>query len=67
MDVLMLFLSNLIGNNKKYWKIMKLAHIAGNFVANVIHLYCRSLEIELLSVIHLLITIEMLREWDPEI
>ena len=46
MDVLMLFLSNLIGNNKKYWKIAKLTHIAGNFVANVIHLYCSSLEIE---------------------
>ena len=46
MDVLMLFLSNLIGNNKKYRKFKKLTHIAGNFVANVIHLYCRSLEIE---------------------
>ena len=46
MDVLMLFLSNLIGNNKKYWKFTKLTHITGNFAANVMHLYCRSLKIE---------------------
>ena len=65
MDVLMLFLSNLIGNIKRYWKITKPAKkLCCKCHTSLLQI---SRDRELLSVIHLLITFEMLREWDPEI